>query len=142
MQAAFCAATAALIISSVSAAHAQSRSMVCKFLPGNAYFGTANPEGDQNGIDPNRHCPVRITMEGGEVKGEELCTSGPVRKAFKGIVVANPAYQGNVIVLWANDTLAEAGLWAISFERREVGVSYAFAAHYTEIGAQWMRCTD
>jgi hypothetical protein len=116
--------------------------MVCKFLPGNAYFGTNSPQGTQNEIEPNRHCPVRITMEGSEVKGEELCTSGTVRKAFKGIVVANPAYQGNIIVLWANDTLAEASLWAISFERREVGISYAFAAHYTEVGAQWMRCTN
>jgi hypothetical protein len=26
---------------------------------------------------------------------------------FKGIVVSNPAYSGNIIVLWANDTFAE-----------------------------------
>ena len=123
-------------------AEAQSQSMVCKFLPRNAYFGTTSPEGGHNELPPNRHCPVRITMEGNEVKGEKLCPEGTIPKAFKGTAMANRAYPGNVIVLWADNTLASASLWAISFERREVGVSYAFSAHYTEVGAQWLRCSN
>jgi hypothetical protein len=123
-------------------AQAQAQSMVCTFLPTNAYFETRNPSGGRNELPANKYCPVRITMIGREVKGEELCPGGIVPKAFKGVVVANSQYPGNVIVLWANETAAEAGLWAISFERREVGVSYAFAAHFTEVGAQWLRCSD
>ncbi len=123
-------------------AQAQTRSMVCRFLPGNAFFSTGSPEGDQNEQPANRYCPVRITMTGGQVRGEELCPGETVPKAFRGTVVANQAYPGNVIVLWADDLIASASLWAISFERKEVGVSYAFAAQYTEAGAQWLKCSD
>jgi hypothetical protein len=124
------------------AQHAQtSQSMVCRFLPNNMYRSAEEPEGREKRISADKYCPVRLSLQGSTVKGEELCPDGVVAKDnFKGIVVSNPAYRGNVIVLWANDTAAEASLWAISFERREVGVSYAFLAHYTEVGAQWLRC--
>jgi hypothetical protein len=123
-----------------SPALAQATSMTCRFLPGNAFFSSYNPRGERNEIDPNRHCPVRLTLEGRSVRGEELCAGLPVPKGFKGTVVANGAYPGNIIVLWSNETAAEAQLWAISFERREVAVSMAFAAQHTEAGAQWMMC--
>ncbi len=79
---------------------------------------------------------------GKEVRGEEICHDRTVRKAFDGVVVANSAYPGNVIVLWTNEIAASASLWAISFTRKEVGVAFAFSAHFNEAGAQWMKCTD
>jgi hypothetical protein len=122
--------------------HAQAQTMVCRFLPGNAYFSTNTPEGGRNEIPASRYCPVRISMVGKEVRGEEICAGLTVQKAFRGTVVANPAYPGNVIVLWTNEIGTSAALWSISFTRKEVGVAFAFSAHYSEVGGQWLKCTD
>jgi hypothetical protein len=123
------------------AAFAQTSSMVCRFEPRNMFFGTTSPGGDENRQPSDRYCPVRLTRSGSVVTGEELCPGMTIQKAFKGTVVANPAYSGNVIVLWTDQPSASASLWAISFERREVGVSYAFSAQFTEVGAQWLKCS-
>jgi hypothetical protein len=131
------------LLSCLSANFAAAQTMVCRHLPKNVFFSSQQPGGDQNELGPDRYCPVRLTLGNGEVKGQELCPTGTVPKRFVGTIIANPAYRGNVIVLWKADAMfAEAALWAISFERKEIGVAYAFAAHYTEVGTTWWRCSD
>ena len=60
------------------------------------------------------------------------------------IVAANDVYarKGNIIAIQSNDLFAEATLWSISFERREIAVSLGFSAHYTEGGVQWKQCVS
>jgi hypothetical protein len=81
-----------LAVSPALAQHAQnSPSMVCRFLPSNVYRSAKEPDGRQNQISPDKYCPVRLTLQGSTVKGEELCPEGVVAKDnFKGIVVSKP----------------------------------------------------
>ena len=53
-------------------------------------------------------------------------------------VTANDVYarKGNIIAIQSHDLFAEAPLWSISFEGREVAISLGFSAHYTEGGVQ------
>ena len=137
------ALTGFAILSCLSTNIAAAQTMICRHLPKNVFFSSKQPLGDENELGPDRYCPVRLTLSNEQVKGDELCPTGTVPKSFVGTVIANRAYPGNVIVLWRSDPMfAEAALWAISFERKEVGVAYAFAAHYTEVGSTWWRCFD
>ena len=135
------AALTALIISWPASINAQPHSMVCKFHPTNISRSTENPEGNKSEL--SKDYLIQFTLNDGELIKKEMHSQGIIETKLK-IVSANDVYarKGNVIAMQSNDLMAEATLWSISFERREVAVSFGFSAHYTEGGVEWMQCVS
>jgi len=132
---------AALIILWPASINAQPHSMMCKFHPTNMYRSTENPDGVKSEI--SKDYLIQFILNDGELIKKEMHSQGIIETKMK-IVAANDVYarKGNIIAIQSNDLFAEATLWSISFERREVAISLGFSAHYTEGGVQWMQCVS
>ena len=135
------AALTVLIISWPASNNTQSHSMVCKYHPTNIYRSTENPEGNKSEL--SKDYLVQFTLNDRELIKKEMHPQGIIETKLR-IVSANEIYarKGNVIAMQSNDLWATATLWSISFERREVAVSFGFSAHYTEGGVEWMKCVS
>ena len=124
-----------LIILWPASINAQPHSMMCKFHSINIYRRTDNPDGVQSEI--SRDYLIQFVLNDGELIKREMHPQGIIDTKMKSVTATDVyARKGNIIAIQSHDLFAEAPLWSISFEGREVAISLGFSAHYTEGGVQ------
>ncbi len=103
-------------------------------------FSSSWPDGRP--IAPNRE-PVAFVRDAEGVLKVSINPDNPAQMLIDRLSVVVSAYQSpaNLVALEAgSDLTGVARLYAISFEREEVGSSWALASEDTQAGAVWWRC--